>query len=335
MSVGATAEAVRRGAGLFRLEDRGLIEVTGADRLRWLDGMLTNDVAAASAPGAGCRALLLTRQGRVVADLHLLSFPERLWLETARGAVAPALAALEKLVIADDVELADASERVARLALEGPSAPAILAAAAEGGLRPEALPADHFAEARIAGVPVQAAAFGFSGEPAFQLFAAPDSAAAVAEALRAAGADRGLVEGGPPLLELLRIEAGTPRFGAELDESVLPDEARLGDAVSTTKGCFIGQEVVARLRSRERLQHLLVGLRFADPEPPAPGAEIHAAERRVGEVTSAVRSPLHGAIALGYVRCEHAEPGTRLAVGGGDAEVAELPFTAAASSSGP
>ncbi len=273
-------EAVRRGAGLFVLADRGVIEVTGDDRSRWLDGMLTNDVASL-VPGSGCPALLLTRQGRIIALFHALCFADRFWLETARDAVAPAVAALEKLIIADDVALRDASPRLARLALEGPAAAQVLAAACG---RPVALEPGHFTELaeREIGAPVVAAAFGFSGEAAFQLLVPAEHADRVADALRAAGSGLGLVEGDAESLELLRVEAGTPRFGAEIDESVLPDEARLGDAVSTTKGCYIGQEVVARVRSRERLNHLLVGLRLPGGPPPAPGAELQAEGRRVG-----------------------------------------------------
>ena len=306
------------GAQLFRLADRGVIEVTGADRVRWLDGMLTNDVAAASAPGAGCAALLLTRQGRIIALVHLLSFAERIWLETALAGVAPALAALEKLVVADDVVLADASPRVARLALEGETAPELLATLGAGATPPAS---DHFVELEIAGAPVVAAAWSFGAGPGFQLFAPVEAADAVAGAVEAAGA----APGDAALFELLRIEAGTPRFGAELDETVLPDEARLGDAVSTTKGCYIGQEVVARLRSRERIGHLLVGLRLS--EAAAPGAELAHEGRKVGEVTSAVASPRFGEIALAYVRAAHSEPGTVLELDGREARVSDLPFS--------
>ncbi len=305
-------------ARLFDLPERGVVEVTGEDRVRWLDGMLTNDVAAAAAaPGGGCDALLLSRQGRILARFHLLAMAERVWLETDRAAIAPALEALEKLLIADDVTLADVSASQARLALEGPGATEVVAAACSGA----ALPAAHgFVEAELAGAPVHLAAFGFTGGPALQVFAPADGARAVRDALVAAGAE----PGDAALLDRLRIEAGTPRFGAELDASVLPDEARLGDAVSTTKGCYVGQEVVARLRSRQRVNHLLVGLRLA--EPAAPGAEIRLEDRRLGEVTSAAVSPDHGPIALGYVPSASSAPGTRVEVGGREARVAELPF---------
>lgn len=324
MSAAEQAAAVRRGAGLFALEARGLLAVSGGDRVRWLDGMVSNDVAGL-APGperSGCYAALLTPQGRIVADLHVLLRPAELWIETASEAAGPVRARLERYVIADDVQLADRSAALGRLGLEGPEAPAILAAA---GGDPDLAP-DACGEVRIAAAEVVVAAFGWSGEPAFQLFTPPGVRDAVAEALLAAAP--GLLRADAETLEILRIEAGVPRLGSELDETVLPDEARLERAVSRTKGCYTGQEVVARMASRGRVGHRLVGLRFADGEPPAAEEPVLAAARRVGEVTSACRSPALGAIALAYVRRPHDEPGGELSVAGRAARVCALPFAA-------
>jgi rSAM/selenodomain-associated transferase 1 len=226
--VSATTEAaaVRRGAGLFRLPQRGVLAVEGRDRVRWLDGMLSNDVAGL-APGperSGCYALLLTRKGRIVADLRVLLRPEALWLELPRGAVAPVAETLGRFIVADDVVLRDASQELERLALEGPAAPEILEAALGA---PLPLAAEAGAEVELAGVRLLVAAFGWSGAPARQLFAPAGSGEGVARALAQAGAARGLVEAGAEALEILRIEAGVPRLGTELDEEVLPAEARL------------------------------------------------------------------------------------------------------------
>jgi folate-binding protein YgfZ len=125
---------------------------------------------------------------------------------------------------------------------------------------------------------------------------------------------------------VLRIEAGRPRLGAELSQAVLPPEARLEGSISYTKGCYIGQEIVARLRSRGHVNHLLVGLRVEGPALPARGASIRAGDAPIGEVTSAARSPHAGVIALGFVRVGHDAPGTVLAVDGARAQVAALPF---------
>jgi folate-binding protein YgfZ len=326
-SLAATHAAVRAGAGLFALPGRGVLEVGGADRVRWLDGMITNDVKAlaAAGPGAGCHALLLTRQGRIVTDLHVLLDSDVVRLELERALAAPVRERLLSFVIADDVTCADASGATARLALEGPRAGEALAAAA--GAAP-ALAPDAWARVRVAGHDVDAAAFGFTGLPAFQLLAPAGAAEEVRAALLRAGAGRGLVEADAGLLECLRVEAGTPRAGRELDESALPAEVRLERAVSSAKGCYTGQEVVARMRSRGRVSQLLVGLRFEAPAP-VPRAALEREGRRVGELTSAVESPRFGPIGLGFVQRDLAEPGTALEACGVPARVAALPFDAA------
>jgi folate-binding protein YgfZ len=322
------AAAARRGVGLFVRGDRGLLEVAGADRLRWLDGMVSNDVRALAAgpEGSGCYALLLTRKGRIVADLHVLHRGEVFWLETAGAGVAPLRETLERFIIADRVELRDLTAQRDRLALEGPAAPAVLEAAIgeAPGLAPEAC-----AETAIDGAAVLVAAYGCGGGPALQLFAPAGAGPGVAEALRRAGAAYGLVEGGPEALEILRIEAGVPQLFAELDGDVLPAEARLERAISQTKGCYTGQEIVARLAFRGHVNHLLVGFALEGGCPPAPGAAVSVQGRVVGEVTSACLSPAAGVIALGYVRASFAEPGTGVTVDARPARVAALPFAAA------
>lgn len=316
--------AVRRGAGLFELPGRGVLAVRGGDRVRWANGMLSNDVAALedSGPGAGCYALLLTAQGRIVADLHVLLREDELWLETERAEIPEVIARLEKFVIADDVALLDRSAELARLAVEGPAAPAILETLAGGPLPPDAWREVDPADGGFA-----LAAYALAGGEGFQVFAHPARAQAVRARLLAAGNASGLVEAGAETLRVLRIEAGVPWLGEDLDETVLPDEAGLGDAVSTTKGCFTGQEVVARMRSRGRISHRLVGLRGGD-EVLRPGAPVSIGGQRVGEVTSAIRSPAAGAIALAYLRVPHDAEGTLVEVEGTRAEVSHLPFGA-------
>jgi folate-binding protein YgfZ len=315
------AAAVRRGTGLFLPSDRGVLRVAGGDRVRWLDGMLSNDIAALTPDdeASGCHALLLTRQGRIVADPHVLLRPECLWLELPRDALAHTTEVLERFIIADDVALADASAEFDRIVLEGPGA----AALAAPDLAPNAC-----AEQTLGSVPVVVAAWGVTATGR-QLFVPAGSADAVVAALREAAHPGTLVDAGPEALEILRIEAGVPRLGVELDEEVLPAEARLDAAVSTTKGCYTGQEVVARMASRGRVSHRLVGLHFAQPSPAEPGTPLELEGRKVGEITSACVSPAAGSIALGFVRDAHSEPGTVLQAGGLEVAVAELPFVAA------
>ncbi len=333
MNAGELASAIRAGAGLFALR-RGLIEVTGSDRVRWLDGMLSNDVAELSAGPArsGCYATLLTPKGRIVADLHVLLRPEGFWLETATEAVATVMERLDRYIIADDVALSDRSAETARFGIEGPRAEAVLAAAGVDVSLAEAACCD----AELGGASVVLARFGWSGAPGYQVFAAAGDGERVGEALIDAGAAHDLVRGDDEALEILRIEAGVPRLGPELDEDVFPAEARLDGAISWTKGCYTGQEIVARIESRGRVNHLLVGLQLGDGAVPPVGEAVFAGDgsapgRSIGEITSACESPTLGPIALAYVRRAHAEPGTALSVAGGPAEVRALPFIASTS----
>ena len=306
-------------AVLYRLPERGLLEFTGSERVRWLDGQVTNDVSALET-GRVMRALVLTHQGRIVSDGWIWALADALWLDLERAAEAPTRAHLERFIVADDVTVHERGASVARFSLDGAGAAAALAAAWEGALPEEGA----FAVGAVGPHTVHVAAYGFTGGPAYQLCAPTEAADAVAAALLAAPE----VEGGDAAaFERARIEAGTARFGHELDDSVLPAEARLDDAISTTKGCYAGQEVVARMRSRGRVSHLLVGLRF-DAGPPAAGSALHHEGRAVGEVTSAVASPALGPIGLGYLKAPLAEPGTELDADGVPARVVALPHAA-------
>jgi folate-binding protein YgfZ len=310
------ADAVRRGAGLFALEQRGVVHVGGGDALRWLNGMITADVAALEPGGDGAHAhaLLLTPIGRIVAELHVVARSDGFWLELQRDVLGDVVARLEKYVIADDVILEDVSDSWRRLGLEGPQAAAILDAA-----RP-ALDAAGAVTVR----------FGWSGEPSVQIFVPAAELDAVSAALIEAGRDRGLIEADAETFEVLRIEAGTPLQGAELDEEVLPPEARLDACVSTTKGCYTGQEVIARIASRGQVKHLLVGLRLEAGELPPAGTPLQLDGRRVGEITSAAHSNRAGAIALAYLQRPHDRAGTAVDVAGRVARVAALPFVTGA-----
>jgi len=288
--------------------------------------MISNDVSSLEpgTSGSGCYAALLTPQGRIVADLQVLERGNVFWLDLEASAVGTVKERLERYIIADDVHLTDRSADFDRLGLEGPTAFEILLRAAPHAPR---LAPDACTDIELAGVPVTVAAFGWSGETALQIFVAAGDGATVAESLRAAGNELALVECDFEVLEILRIEAGVPRLGSELDESVLPAEAGLDRAVSTGKGCYTGQEVVERLRSRGQVSHLLVGLTAPGDESLAIGADVTAAGKRVGEVTSACRSPTAGVIALAFVRRAFADPGTELRVRSRTVRVAPLPFS--------
>jgi folate-binding protein YgfZ len=330
MSVADEVLAVRRTAGVFRLSGRALLEVRGTDRVRFLQGQLSNDVAKLdpSGPHSGCYALALTREGRVVADFHVVARPDSVWLETAAAALPAAIARLEKFVIADDVQIADRSTAIARFAVEGPRARELVEAAAGTALQVEA---EGAAPIQIGGVEAVVVAWGSSGDVALQIFVASEYAIAVEAALRGAADSCGAIFASEAALEVLRVEAGEPRWGAELGEHTLPAELRLIDrAISFTKGCYTGQEVVARMQSRGRVGHLLVGVALEGDALPEAGTAIEANGARVGELTSVARSPNAGTIALGFVRKGFDEPATALEVDGRVARVVALPFVAPA-----
>jgi len=319
------AAAARRGVGLFRSLERGVIAVSGADATRWLDGMVSNDVARlqAGSSHSGCYATLLTPQGRIIADLQVLLRSEGFWLDVSAEAVSAVMTRLGRYIIADAVELADRSGDFERMGLEGPRSYELLSRVAAQAPR---LAPDACAAVLVGGEPVVVAAFGWSGEAAVQLFTPVASAAAVVAELRRAGDSLGLVDCDGEALEILRIEAGIPRLGAELDESVLPAEARLERAVASGKGCYTGQEVIERLRSRGQVSHLLVGLQTSGDSPLEVGAAVTAEGKRVGEVTSSCLSGSSGAIALAFVRRPFADPGVQLSVGSRPARVVVPPF---------
>ena len=278
---------------------RGRLALTGGDVAAFLDGQLSNDISAL-APGTGCRAALLTPKGKMLADVRVLRTPDggEYWLETERVALQALFDALRRGVIGWDAELHKRTLEQTTLSLVGePSGLALHASVADT--------LDGAAVLRV-GTP--------EGEDVI-------CATADAERVRAA-------LGAPELPEdeadVLRVEAGVPRYGAELDDSVIPQEAALNDThVSFTKGCYVGQETVARLHWRGKPNRHLRGLRLS--EPVAPGTPLVLGEREVGRVASSVVSPRLGPIALALVRRE-AGPGDELQAGGATAVVSDLPF---------
>jgi len=248
--------ALREAAVLVDLGFRTIVRAAGSDRVSFLQGMLTNDVRSL-APGAGCPALLLTIQGRVTADLRVAALADALVLEVDVRARAALVEALEKLIIADDVELLAPSEPLALIGLEGPGAGPLLGTAA-AGLAPYA-----HAAITLAGVPVRVQRASEVRGPGFVLHAAAAHAAAVWDALARAGAR----PCGMEALEGRRVEVGVPRIGLDMDGSTLALEVPVEDAISMSKGCYLGQEVVARGTARGHVNRRLVGLTL-EGEPP-------------------------------------------------------------------
>jgi len=291
--------------------ERGVIAVSGPDAAEYLQGQLTNDVEALE-PGEGQYAALLDRKGHMQSDLRVLRpAAEEILLETEPGAREAVARHLSMYSIGREVAVADRSGETAVLSLIGPRSAEI----AHGGA---ALPEHACEEVAIGGVACLAAGTA----EGIDLIAAADDLPRLREALLAAGA----VEVSEAAAEILRIEAGRPRFGAEMGTETMPAEAGIvEDVVSFTKGCYIGQETVARLHYKGRPNRHLRGLRLSAPAEP--GAPLRLGEKEVGQLGSAAVSPALGPIGLAILRRE-AEPGAELAVGEDDvtAEVTALPF---------
>ncbi len=301
---------LREECGLLDRSGRGKLAVSGPDAAEYLQGQLTNDVEALE-PGEGCYAALLDRKGHMQADMRVLRpAAEELWLDTEPEGLEAARKHLQMYKIGREVEVADVTAEREILSLIGPRAVEVAGTAA--------LPEHSCERATVAGVDCLAA--GTAG--GIDLIAATGDAGRLREALLAAGA----VEVGAEAAEILRIEAGIPRFGAEMGAETLPAEAGIVDAaVSFTKGCYIGQETVARLHYKGRPNRNLRGLRLSGAA--AAGASLRLDGREVGAVGAACVSPALGPIALAIVRRE-AQTGDELAVGedGVTARVVDLPF---------
>jgi folate-binding protein YgfZ len=282
--------------------------LTGADRRAYLQGLLTNDIDALT-PGTGCYAAMLNAQGRMLTDMHVFELGDSVLL-TLPASVAPSIREhLDRFIFAEDVAVQDVSASLAQIGVYGPRADAV-ATVARGRSGAVVVSSD---EAAVEG---------------FDVFVDSASAPAVREALANAGA----VPASEAEVETVRVERGRPRWGAEMDSDTIPLEAGIEDrAISRTKGCYVGQEVIVRVldRGHGRVARRLVGLTFDPSAPvPAPGAEIASGpSAKVGRITSAVRSPaLARPIALGYVHRDFVEPGTPLHAAGVPATVAALPF---------
>lgn len=323
-NVEAEYRAVRQGTGLVDLSLRGLLSLGGSERLRWLNGQITNEVTDLQ-PGQGVLAAALNAKGRILADLVVLGRPEAVWVDLPRQRASVVRETFDRHIIADDVAVTDESDRLAHLMVVGPQAPACLA-----GLPGEpatALRPWQQREVEVAGLPVTLIATDWLKLPGFDLLFPIEAAARVWRAL----ADRGATPVGMAALGILRLEAGWPWYGVDFDEENLLLEALSPAHVSLTKGCYLGQEVVIRIEHQGHLNKKLCRLSMAGSVCPARGAAIFQGDRKAGHVTSAAHSPALGeVIALGYLRREWWEPGTRLQVDldgqRHDGEVATLPF---------
>jgi folate-binding protein YgfZ len=324
-------QAARRHAALIDRTDRGRIVVSGADRGTYLQGLLTNDIQALHA-GQGCYAAYLTPQGRMIADLYVYELGDAILLTTIHDVKDAVLFKLDQFVFAEDVQLGDVTASFAQFAIVGPQAAQVVASVM-GSISESALTAmPEHGNARLdwSGCAAMVTRTTDAGEAGYDVYVET----AQADGLRAAVAAAGVPLLDSALAEAIRIEAGIPAFHRDMDEETIPLEAGIESrAISFTKGCYVGQEVIVRVlhRGHGRVARKLVGLRVESDRVPAVGTTVQAgaddAGRDVGRVTSSTWSPaLNLPIALGYVHRDFVEPGTAVTVDGAAATVATLPF---------
>jgi folate-binding protein YgfZ len=326
--------ALRQASGFLDRSSRGRLRLRGQDRRSYLQGLLTNDIDALSA-GTGCYACLLTPQGRMIADMYVSETGDEVLLDLPGDVAEKVRAQLEQFIFSEDVQVDDVGSALAQTGVYGPTADAVLT-------RVLSLPADPsstLASTRL----FENRRFTFDGQPivivrrddiglaGFEIFLDANRSHDFGQSLLNAGAVR--VE--PESAEVTRVEGGRPEFHKDMNEDTIPLEAGIEDrAISLTKGCYVGQEIIIRVlhRGHGRVARRLVGLTLGPTATvPPDGMRIRAGVRDIGHVTSAVWSPALGRpIAMGYVHRDFVEPSTVVDVVSGDGQfpavVVSLPF---------
>jgi folate-binding protein YgfZ len=327
----AEYNALRESAGALDLGFRGRICLTGADRVRFLHGQVTNDVSRLRV-GEGCYAAITTAKGKMESDLNICTLQDELLLDFEPGLTEKISQRLEKYIVSDDVQVVDVAPHYGLLSIQGPKGgAAVEALGIFPGLPTKPLQSVKISDATLGEIYLMSANRAI---PGFDLYVPTNSLGAVADKLIAAAKRVGGRACGWEALEIVRIEAGIPRFGIDMDETNIPLECGIETrAVSYNKGCYIGQEVINRIHSIGHVNKELRGLRLANDlqNLPAKGDKLFHDGREVGHVTSAIKSPsLNANIALGFVRREANSPGTELVVHSAGAQIkasiAELPF---------
>jgi folate-binding protein YgfZ len=319
-------KAAHEHAATIDRSDRGRLVVSGADRASYLQGLVTNDVAILGA-GEGCYAAYLTPQGRMIADLFVYELGDVMLLTVPRRQKDSVLAKLDQFIFGEDVQLGDATESFFVIAIVGPDAPGIV-----GGIvgctvsEIEALPEHGNRRAAFGGGAAIVTRVTDTGVAGYDVYVEQPHAGALQRTLDAAG----VPAAGPETAEAIRIEAGVPKFDRDMDEQTIPLEAGIEPrAISLTKGCYVGQEVIIRVlhRGHGRVARKLVGLVLDDAVLPAPGEEVTVGSREIGRVTSSAMSPaLRRPVAIAYLHRDFLAPGTAVSVSGHTAVVTVLPF---------
>src|SRR5262245_58557073 len=320
-------EAARTRAAAIERSDRGCIVLSGRDRASYLQGLLTNDIAALE-PGHGCYAAYLTPQGRMIADLYVYELGDAMLVTVPRAQRQEVLEKFEQFIFSEDVRLGDATDSFSTVAIVGPAAAAVLKQVSIDEMDFAEMLEDGVRRGTWTGQPVIVARVTDTGESGYDVYVETVHAPAFRQALD--GAHVPFLD--PHLAEVLRVEAGIPKFGSDMTADTIPLEAGIESrAISFSKGCYVGQEVIIRVlhRGHGRVARKLAGLTIESADAPAAGATVTVDARDVGKVTSAVHSPaLKTSIALAYMHRDFLTVGTAVSVNGHAARVVELPFVA-------
>ncbi len=311
--------ALRSGCGVYDLSSRAKISLRGDDRVRWLNGMVTNNVRDLAA-GHGLYAFLLNPQGHIQGDLYAYNRGDSVTVDVEQSQLERILAIFDRYIIMDDVEVATLSD-LSATGIAGPKSGDILRIA--GIVVPDLEPL-QFADATWNDIVLTLVRGDNPSVASYELWLGKNNASTLTESLRKAGA----IPVDPAALEFLRIASGIPRYGQDIRERDLPQETEQARALHFSKGCYIGQEIVERIRSRGSVHRKFTGFEILG-DLPAAGSKIELDGKDVGEITSAASLPLDSSerkVALGYIRREAGTPGKKVLIGGREAIVSELPF---------
>ncbi|HEV2400482.1 MAG TPA: folate-binding protein [Candidatus Sulfotelmatobacter sp.] len=317
--------ALRASCGVYDLGYRAQISLAGSDRVRWLNGMVTNNVRDLQ-PGYGVYAFLLNPQGHILGDLYAYNRGESILVETDRSQVEEILATFDHYIIMDDVEVKNLSEEMTALGIAGPRSREVLAKA---GIEVPDLQSLQLAEVKCtcdcACVSCRIVRGDDPSFESYEIWLAPGDVKKTWDAL----VQHGATPIGSDAIELWRIACGIPAHGIDIRDRDLPQETEQARALNFNKGCYVGQEIVERIRSRGAVHRKFTGFVFEGDVTITPGAKVVAAEKEIGEITSVASLELKGGkttVALGYIRREAGTPGREVTIGGAKATVAQPPL---------
>jgi folate-binding protein YgfZ len=312
--------AGRESVALFDTNWHAITILTGPDRVRYLNAIVTNNVQALG-EGHGTVALLLNPQGHILAELEIYAAKDRLTLLSHASVRERTNATLDKYIIMDDVEMEDATAKFGTIAIEGPRAPSVISQAT--GIEIESLPEYAWRDAKIGWVACRLIRKSHFGNSGAEILAQREHLGSLWRTLHGSVRASGGTAIGMQALNSLRLEAGIPWFPVDFNDSVIPHEAALENThISFSKGCYTGQEIVERVRSRGHVNRVRVRLNFSTEKAPIAGTKLRANGAEAGYVTSEAFSPAAGtAIGMGYLRREHASGGSIVEYDGGTATV--------------